>query len=93
MTTTTAPSPAETNIYDDFKQLSGFLDARLSPHDVQEIMPLFKQIMDRSLRQAKTLALVQDAVSQLRLDFKYMVFDLEATRRERDELRLRYGTE
>jgi hypothetical protein len=30
---------------------------------------------------------VQDALSQLRLDMKYLMFDLEATRRERDELR------
>jgi hypothetical protein len=28
---------------------------------------------------------VQDALSQLRLDMKYLMFDLEATRRERDE--------
>jgi hypothetical protein len=30
------------------------------------------------------LTLVQDALSQLRLDMKYLMFDLEATRRERD---------
>jgi hypothetical protein len=28
---------------------------------------------------------VQEALGQLRLDMKYLVFDLEATRRERDE--------
>jgi hypothetical protein len=33
------------------------------------------------------LTLVQEALSQLRLDMKYLVFDLEATRRERDALR------
>ena len=27
---------------------------------------------------------MQEALSQLRLDMKYLVFDLEATRRERD---------
>jgi hypothetical protein len=27
---------------------------------------------------------VQEALSQLRLDMKYLLFDLEATRRERD---------
>jgi hypothetical protein len=31
--------------------------------------------------------LVQEALSQLRLDMKYLVFDLEATRRERDGYR------
>jgi hypothetical protein len=30
---------------------------------------------------------VQDALSQLRLDMKYLMFDLEATRRERDDFR------
>ena len=33
------------------------------------------------------LALVQEALSQLRLDMKYPMFDLEATRRERDALK------
>jgi hypothetical protein len=30
---------------------------------------------------------VQEALSQLRLDMKYLLFDLEATRRERNEYR------
>ena len=32
---------------------------------------------------------VQDALGQLRLDMKYLMFDLEATRRERDDYRQR----
>lgn len=36
-------------------------------------------------RKRHILGLVQDALSQLRLDIKYLIFDLEATRRERDE--------
>ena len=35
-------------------------------------------------RRKRILTLVQEALSQLRLDMKYLVFDLEATRRERD---------
>ncbi len=38
-------------------------------------------------RRRRILSLVQDALSQLRLDMKYLMFDLEATRRERDEFR------
>lgn len=38
-------------------------------------------------RRRRILNLVQEALSQLRLDMKYLLFDLEATRRERDELR------
>lgn len=36
-------------------------------------------------RKQRIIALIQEAVAQLRLDIKYLVFDLEATRRERDE--------
>lgn len=35
-------------------------------------------------RQAKILAFIQESLSQLRLDMKYLMFDLDATRRERD---------
>ena len=38
-------------------------------------------------RRRRILNLVQDALAQLRLDMKYLVFDLEATRRERDDAR------
>lgn len=51
------------------------------------IDPLFQQVMECAKRRRKILALVQDALSQLRLDMKYLLFDLEATRRERDEYR------
>jgi len=38
-------------------------------------------------RRKRILELVQEALSQLRMDMKYIVFDLECTRRERDELK------
>ena len=43
--------------------------------------------MESTRRRRRILSLVQDALSQLRLDMKYLVFDLEATRRERDTFR------
>lgn len=49
------------------------------------IKPLAEKILVASKHRRKILSLVQDALSQLRLDMKYLVFDLEATRRERDE--------
>jgi len=45
---------------------------------------LMSQVIANTIRRRKVLNLVQDALSQLRLDLKYLVFDLEATRRERD---------
>jgi hypothetical protein len=44
-------------------------------------------VVDSVRRRRRILALVQDALSQLRLDIKYLMFDLEVTRRERDALR------
>jgi len=48
---------------------------------------IFSRVMESTKRRRKILTLVQEALSQLRLDMKYLVFDLEATRRERDAYR------
>lgn len=50
---------------------------------------LISRVVDSTKRRRRILNLVQEALSQLRLDMKYLVFDLEATRRERDALRQR----
>jgi hypothetical protein len=58
----------------------------LLPSDCrQKIDPFMTRVMDSTRRRRRILSLVQDALSQLRLDMKYLAFDLEATRRERDE--------
>jgi hypothetical protein len=49
------------------------------------IEPLLNRVVDSNRRRRRILLLVQDALNQLRLDMKYLAFDLEATRRERDE--------
>ncbi len=49
--------------------------------------PILARVIEGIRRRRQILTLVQDALSQLRLDMKYLVFDLEATRRERDEYR------
>jgi hypothetical protein len=53
----------------------------------QRLMPLMGRIARSSARRRRTLQLVQEALGQLRLDMKYLMFDLEATRRERDAYR------
>ena len=45
------------------------------------------RVVENAKRRRRILTLVQDALGQLRLDMKYLTFDLEATRRERDEYR------
>ncbi len=52
-----------------------------------EIEPVLTRVVESTRRRRRILSLVQDALSQLRLDMKYLVFDLEATRRERDHYR------
>jgi len=47
----------------------------------------FERVAASTRRRRRILTLVQDALAQLRLDMKYLMFDLEATRRERDEFR------
>ena len=49
--------------------------------------PALMRVAASTKRRRRILSLVQDALSQLRLDMKYLMFDLEATRRERDTYR------
>jgi len=52
-----------------------------------QVQPVLERVIGSTKRRRRILSLVQDALSQLRLDMKYLAFDLEATRRERDEYR------
>ncbi|MCE9547034.1 MAG: transcriptional regulator [Planctomycetia bacterium] len=60
---------------------------RLSGSDRAEVDTILAKVVDSTRRRRRILNLVQDALGQLRLDMKYLMFDLEATRRERDEYR------
>ena len=57
----------------------------LPAHCQAKIAPAMQRVVQCSTRRRRILNLVQEALSQLRLDMKYLIFDLEATRRERDE--------
>ncbi len=52
-----------------------------------QVEAALERVVDSTRRRRRILSLVQDALSQLRLDMKYLMFDLEATRRERDDFR------
>ena len=60
----------------------------------EESRGLFKQAAAKAAenidRRGRIMHYVQEALVQLRLDMKYMMFDLEATRRERDVLRQKW---
>ena len=61
--------------------------ASLPAEHRSRLEPLMFRVVESTKRRRRILNLVQEALSQLRLDMKYLVFDLEATRRERDALK------
>lgn len=65
--------------------------AALPPEHQPQLEVAYNRVVDSVRRRRRILALVQEALSQLRLDIKYLMFDLEVTRKERDELRERLG--
>jgi hypothetical protein len=55
-----------------------------------KVGPVLARVVEATKRRRRILSLVQDALGQLRLDMKYLAFDLEATRRERDDYRRKW---
>lgn len=53
------------------------------------LAPYLDAVIEDSCRRRRILALVHEALDQLLLDTNYLMFDLEATRRERDALERR----
>ncbi|MCA9130157.1 MAG: transcriptional regulator [Planctomycetales bacterium] len=68
----------------DLLELTAAIEALPVEHRIR-LLPSLRRVTESSVRRRRILSLVQEALGQLRLDMKYLVFDLEATRRERDE--------
>jgi len=58
--------------------------AELAKHEDPKVRALAERGREHHNRRTRIIELVQEALQQLRLDTKYLVFDLECTRRERD---------
>lgn len=82
-----SPTTAE-EVPADVRQLAEFIRA-LPDEYSQQMLPVLDRVLESTKRRRRILTLVQDALGQLRLDMKYLMFDLEATRRERDEFKAR----
>ncbi|HEV7224432.1 MAG TPA: transcriptional regulator [Pirellulales bacterium] len=82
----TAATTAAEELPNDLVELRAAIDA-LPAEFKQRLEPLVLRVVESTRRRRRILNLVQDALSQLRLDMKYLLFDLEATRRERDDFR------
>jgi hypothetical protein len=59
---------------------------QLPLHLRQKLLPLTDRLYHFTRLHSRLLRIAQEAVDQLQLEAKYLNFDLEATRRERDEL-------
>jgi len=70
----------------DLIELRSHLDT-LPLHQREKLLPLCERVAHFTKLQNRLVRIAQDAVDQLQLDVKYLLFDTEATRRERDELR------
>ncbi|MEJ5341449.1 MAG: transcriptional regulator [Thermogutta sp.] len=84
----TQPQPARTTettaIPAELQELAAAIERLPAPYR-EALRPAFDKVIDANRRRRQILSLVQDALAELRLDMKYLLFDLEATRRERDE--------
>jgi len=69
----------------EMQELARLVDAVPGPEKLA-LATAYERVAESILRRRRILNLVQEALSQLRLDVKYLMFDLETTRRERDQL-------
>jgi hypothetical protein len=86
-TSRVSPNPTE-ELPADLLRLASAIRA-LPDEYSRDLVPALDRVVESTKRRRRILTLVQDALSQLRLDMKYLMFDLEATRRERDDYHAR----
>jgi hypothetical protein len=80
------PNSDEEEVPRDLAELGQRIAASSDPLRT-ELELAYQRVVDSVRRRRRILSLVQEALSQLRLDIKYLMFDLEVTRQERDELK------
>lgn len=79
-TTTTSLASRVTSDLDALKKATDSLPVASR----QKILDLIYKVENRNARNSRILSIAQSAICDLRLQFKYLQFDLDATRRERD---------
>ena len=80
------PSCNREDLPPELLQLRTHID-QLAWAQQQRLLPLCEKVCQYVALQARLISIAQDAVDQLHLDVKYLLFDVEVTRRERDALR------
>lgn len=69
----------------EMQELLRVIEASPEPKKM-DLAAAYDRVAESIVRRRRILNLVQESLSQLRLDVKYLMFDLETTRRERDQL-------
>ncbi|MDA0810655.1 MAG: transcriptional regulator [Planctomycetota bacterium] len=82
------PDSGENDLPRELVDLARAIAALPDEHQT-ELEGVYTRVVDSVKRRRRILSLVQEALAQLRLDIKYLMFDLEVTRKERDELKER----
>ncbi|MEZ5943773.1 MAG: transcriptional regulator [Planctomycetaceae bacterium] len=80
------PDSATDDIPREIREL-GRLISELDGPKARELQDSYRHAVECVQRRRRILSLVQEALSQLRLDIKYLMFDLEITREENASLR------
>jgi hypothetical protein len=86
MTESVRLSCTQNQIPSELLQLQALVD-ELPRSFRDQMKPLCDRMVHFVRLQGRLVRIAQEAVDQLQLDAKYLQFDLEATRRERDLLR------
>lgn len=66
----------------EMQELSRLVLDAISGPEKRALSIAYERVAESILRRRRILNLVQEALSQLRLDVKYLMFDLETTRHE-----------
>ena len=80
--------PDDQELPPDLVKLQNVLEGLPSEYR-ERVDPVLERVVDSTRRRRKLLGQIQMAMTQMRLDVSYLLFDLEATRRERDAYRQR----
>jgi len=81
-----APSTESVQEIHELAELLRLVDA-LPAEWRTDFYPVLDRLAACQERRLRMIGYVQDSLNQMSLDLKYLIFDLEATRQERDEYR------
>lgn len=83
------PLPETDDLPKEFVELGRQIASLPGPYAAQ-LTDAYRQALEAVARRRRILSLVQEALA-VKLDVKYLIFDLDATRKERDALQAQLG--